>query len=85
MFGTSKQERAFGPAAARSPLKKWGKLAISIQGPVREVRGKTWGFAQANLALDTKEKYPVRMAGLVIARPDAKGVWQVVVVQYTAL
>ena len=84
VFGTDKGEAAWD-TAAHALLKKWSKLALSINGAPREVRGKGWGFAIANVDWkQPKEKSPARMAALVIATPTTVGGWQVVAAQYTA-
>ena len=85
VFGTDKAEAAWDIAAGHTLLKSWIKLALSINGQPRELRGKHWGFAIADVDWkQPKEKSPARMAALVIATPASATTWQVVAVQYTA-
>lgn len=66
---------------ARDALASWKLEPMHVFKRAREVRTATWGFAQANL------DHPVgadtdRVAGLVVAVPEAGGGWRVVLAQY---
>jgi hypothetical protein len=82
VVGTEKSERAIGPAAAKKLLASWSQLKLSVEGPVREVETKTYGFAQAHVKW-TKGKDTYWMHALIIAVPAASG-WRVVGVHYAA-
>ena len=82
VVGTEKSERAIGPVAAKKLLASWSKLTLSVEGPVREVETKTYGFAQAHVKW-TKGKDTFWMQALIIAVPAASG-WRVVGVHYAA-
>jgi len=85
VFGTDKGEAAYDAAAAHKLLKGWMKLKFSVPGKSRELHGKDWGFAIANVDWEQpNKKMPSRMSALVIGTPTASGGWQVVAVQYTA-
>jgi len=82
VVGTEKSERAIGPAAAKKLLASWSKLKLSVEGPVREVETKTYGFAQAHVKW-TQGKDTYWMHALIIAVPAGSG-WRVVGVHYAA-
>ena len=85
VFGTDKDESAYGPAAARALAAKWTHADVALQGKPREVRGTSWGFAIANVDLNAPgNRFPSRMAALVIAVPDGDA-WRVVAAHYTAI
>jgi hypothetical protein len=84
VFGTDKSEAAFGPGEAHKLFATWNKLQLTLEGKPREVRGKTWGYVQANVDIATP-KGSARIAGFLIAVPDDGGKWSVVAAQYTAI
>jgi hypothetical protein len=87
VWGTGPSEAGFGQAGGRKLLKKWKNLQMTIDGDVREVTTKTYGFVQANVDLAVKgEDHPVRMRALLVAVPDAAvaGGWSVVSVHYSS-
>jgi len=85
VFGTDPDEVAYGKTAAHALVAKWAGASFALQGKPRELRGKTWGFALQNVDLVVPgDKYPSRMAGLLIAVPDGDA-WRVVAAQYTSI
>ena len=84
VFGTDKGEAAYGAPSAHRLLNNWKKLAFTSDEKPRELHGKEWGYAIANINWQqAKKTFPARMSALVIATPVTDG-WQVVAVQYTA-
>ena len=81
VLGTEASERALGYTPAQKLLDSWAKLHFKIEGDVREVHGKDWGFAQANVTWDQGDKH-YRMRGLVVAYDGAEAN-RVVAVHYT--
>jgi hypothetical protein len=84
VLGTDKNERAVGQAAAKKLLARWTKLGMTVDGPVREVTTKTYGFAQASVQFQSKAKDKTvyyTMQALIIAVPKGDG-WSVVGVHY---
>jgi hypothetical protein len=85
VYGTARDERGYG-AAAPKLVAGWSKLALTIGGTPREARGEHVGFAIAYVDWARKgDKYPSRMAALVIGKPAASGGWSVVAVHYAPL
>jgi len=85
VFGTDPDEVGYGKAAAHALVAKWAGASFALQGKPRELHGKTWGLALQNVDLNVPgDKYPSRMAGLLIAVPDGDA-WRVVAAQYTSI
>lgn len=85
VLGTDPKEEAVGPDAAKALLQSWSKLQLSLNGnAVREVHGKTWGYALANVDLARKDGNPYRLGGLVIATLSGDQ-WKVVALHYCPL
>ncbi len=87
VYGTDPTERAFGAAAGKSLLAKWAKLPLAVEEKdlAREVHGKAWGFAMADVNLAKPGGPPYRMSGFVVAAANPDGSWQPVAVSYGAL
>lgn len=81
VLGSDANERAIGGPAATNLVKRWSKLVVSVDGKVREVTAKRWGFAQANVRYVARNK-TYRMRGLLVALPMSDGKWDVVAVHY---
>jgi hypothetical protein len=85
VFGTEDKESAFGPAASHALLGGWKTLKLSLEGKPREVHGKTWGYALANVNWQRPGKpFPLRMSAMLIAVAGADGSFAVVAVHYAA-
>jgi len=68
-------------ARSRDTLASWKLEPMNVYKRAREMRTATWGFAQANLDHHDK-KYTDRLAGMIVAVPEADGRWSVVLAQY---
>lgn len=84
VLGTEKAERAIGPAAAKKLLMSWAKLSLVVDGKVREVETKSYGFVQGHVKW-TKGKDTHWMDAMLVAIPARGGTWKVVGIHYANL